>query len=972
MAKSDIISRLRLDSGEFDSKIKRAGQELLAYSEHCKKVSLQMGFANKDAVDFAKALGSMQTTSQTARGKINELSEALVNAKVMFKNMTDAEKNSEFGRNLATSLDQLKARLQSAKKDLADVQQELSGSKFGQFGSILDGIGQKMGLNANITELLTSKTALMSAGIGAAGAIVGKATQEWAKYNAELAKQDQITTVTTGLKGADSDRMTDQARALTDTYGVDFREAINAANTLMTQFGQTGEQAMSLIRDGMQGMIQGDGPKLLSMIQQYAPAFRDAGVTASQLVAVIQNSEGGIFTDQNMNAIVMGIKNIRLMTKATSDALAQLGIDGQKMSQQLRDGSMTIFDALKQVATQIQGVNSNSQAAGEVMQQVFGRQGAMAGTKLGEAIATLNTNLEETKRQTGEVGDAYNDLYNANVKLNGAIRDCFEYDGWDQMATGIKSSLVSALASVIEKLATIKQFLTGMSANDYLKQMGGSDKVSRMIGRLGNGQGNARNIYDRQVGAFEAYINPRKKYLENLDAWRRGNRSEGVKDEVDWGRDKFGIDDRAIRNSVKAAESQLEEYQKKAEQVFSNVNKKSGEINIDMTGGNKGGNKGGRTTTRTKTEPTYAADSIAAQAKLVADLTKQWNEAGADVRDKYVAPIIEAERKLKDMKNQLSLAREQSQGRLLGGTVQTQNLGSVISTNTTSVSETTSIIDKLREKVQKEITAENLKIDQNIFKEVFQTSVQNGIDGMDIQFSALSEKIAKGIDIPDKAWESLVEQINKKLKDMGIDPIEINFKTGKLSNPNSDSDSDNDGNGNSNRRKKKEKYEPESVSQVISDLSGNVGGILTGLNQLGVDIPEGLQGIIGGIQGMMTILTSINTILSIIEALQAVKSLPFFSQGGIIGRAAAGMLIPGNSNSGDNLRLPMMDGSGFIGVNSGELILNKSQQNNLANALDGGGLQGMNLSAQVSGEQILLVANRTLRRKGKGELVTWK
>ena len=439
MAKSDIISRLRLDSGEFDSKIKRAGQELLAYSEHCKKVSLQMGFANKDAVDFAKALGSMQTTSQTARGKINELSEALVNAKVMFKNMTDAEKNSEFGRNLATSLEQLKGRLQSAKKDLADVQQELSGSKFGQFGSILDGIGQKMGLNANITELLTSKTALMSAGIGAAGAIVGKAAQEWTKYNAELAKQDQITTVTTGLKGADSDRMTDQARALTDTYGVDFREAINAANTLMTQFGQTGEQAMSLIRDGMQGMIQGDGPKLLSMIQQYAPAFRDAGVTASQLVAVIQNSEGGIFTDQNMNAIVMGIKNIRLMTKATSDALAQLGIDGQKMSQQLSDGSMTIFDALKQVATQIQGVNSNSQAAGEVMQQVFGRQGAMAGTKLGEAIATLNTNLEETKRQTGEVGDAYNDLYNANVKLNGAIRDCFEYDGWEQMATGIKA-----------------------------------------------------------------------------------------------------------------------------------------------------------------------------------------------------------------------------------------------------------------------------------------------------------------------------------------------------------------------------------------------------------------------------------------------------------------------------------------------------------------------------------------------------
>ena len=467
---ADVISRLRLESGEFNSKIKRAGQELMAYSEHCKKMSIQMGFANKDAKDFAKSLGSMQTTSSSARGKINELTEAFVNLKVMYKNMTDAEKNSEFGKNLSASLDKLKVRINDAKKDLADVTKELGNvdikntSGIGNFGNIIDGIGHKMGITANLTELVTSRTALMTAGMGASVAAVTKATEAWASYNAELAKQDQITTVTTGLKGDDANRMTDQARALSDTYNVDFREAINAANTLMTQFGQTGEQAMSLIRDGMQGMIQGDGPKLLSMIQQYAPAFRDAGVSASQLVAVIQNSEGGIFTDQNMNAIVMGIKNIRLMTSATSEALGKLGIDGEEMTRKLNDGSMSIFDALKKVAQAVEGTSSSSQAAGEVMQQVFGRQGAMAGTKLGEAIASLNLNLEETKRQTGEVGKAYDDLYDANVRLNGAIRDCFEYDGWDQMATGIKANLVNALAVVLESCKSIYDKLADIGA----------------------------------------------------------------------------------------------------------------------------------------------------------------------------------------------------------------------------------------------------------------------------------------------------------------------------------------------------------------------------------------------------------------------------------------------------------------------------------------------------------------------------
>jgi hypothetical protein len=88
----------------------------------------------------------------------------------------------------------------------------------------------------------------------------------------------------------------------------------------------------------------------------------------------------------------------------------------------------------------------------------------MAGTKLGEAIATLNTNLEETKRQTGEVGKAYDDLYYANVRLNGAIRDCFEYDGWDQMATGIKANLVNALAVVLESCKSIYDKLSDIGA----------------------------------------------------------------------------------------------------------------------------------------------------------------------------------------------------------------------------------------------------------------------------------------------------------------------------------------------------------------------------------------------------------------------------------------------------------------------------------------------------------------------------
>lgn len=949
---AESILRLKVESQEYDAKLKRAAEGLNRYVENCRKVGGTLEVVEKDTLEFVRAMGQMETTAKTATGKLSEMKRTFQEWGMVYKQMTDAEKQSPVGKALSQSLDQLKGRIQETKRDMQSLEQELNGSKFGQFGSVIDGIGQKIGINANLTELLTSKTALMSAGIGASVAIIGKATEEWTKYNSELAKQDQITTVTTGLKGADSDRMTNQARALTDTYNVDFREAINAANTLMTQFGQTGEQAMSLIRDGMQGMIQGDGPKLLSMIQQYAPAFRDAGVTASQLVAVIQNSEGGIFTDQNMNAIVMGIKNIRLMTKATSDALAQLGIDGQKMSQQLRDGSLTIFDALKQVATQIQGVNSGSQAAGEVMQQVFGRQGAMAGTKLGEAIATLNTNLEETKRQTGEVGDAYNDLYNANVRLNGAIRDCFEYDGWEQMATGIKSSLVSALASVIEKLATIRQFFTGMSANDYLKHMGGSDKVNRMVSMLGNGQGKARNTYNRQVGAFEAYINPRKKYLENLDAWRRGNRSKEVKAEVEWGRNKFGIDDRAIRNSVKAAESQLEEYQKKAEQVFSNVNKKSGEINIDLTGGNKGGNKGGgnkggKTITEEKDDFVEINGLINMASERVSDLQKRIREAPSE------SMITELRDQLKDAQAELDrLNGKEVKIQMETGTSIQNDAGmsayiSSIKQQLETADYGTSLYNGLSAQLSDMTTLQNLvgaSLKAGLGTALFDVADETGRDFW-------TRAMEGGVENTD--WQTIIDQINEKLKEMKLDPIAINFKTGEVKNQAKEMSKD------WNAAASAIQSVGSAMSQIEDPAAKVMGTVAQAIATIALTFSKSLEKTFTPWDWIAAAAAGTATMISTISAIHSATG---YAEGG---------MIKGNSFSGDNLRMPVV-GGGMIGVNSGELILNRVQQGVLADALSEppSSIQGGN--PYVSGENIYLGINNYLRRSGRGEIVTTK
>jgi hypothetical protein len=63
-----------------------------------------------------------------------------------------------------------------------------------------------------------------------------------------------------------------------------------------------------------------------------------------------------------------------------------------------------------------------------------------------------------------------------------------------------------------------------------------------------------------------------------------------------------------------------------------------------------------------------------AQQKLVQDLTKQWNESGASVRDKYLQPLVEAEAKLKSMQNEMGLQKENAAGKLLGGDLMTSGL----------------------------------------------------------------------------------------------------------------------------------------------------------------------------------------------------------------------------------------------------------------------------------------------------------
>ena len=147
----------------------------------------------------------------------------------------------------------------------------------------------------------------------------------------------------------------------------------------------------------------------------------------------------------------------------------------------------------------------------------------------------------------------------------------------------------------------------------------------------------------------------------------------------------------------------------------------------------------------------------------------------------------------------------------------------------------------------------------------------------------------------------------------------------------------------------------EQKIEGMQNLLGGVNGVLSGIQQIGIEIPEEIQKVMGVLNGIMTVVTSIESIVTIGQA------FGWFANGGVV-RAANGA-VPGNHFSGDVT--PIM-------ANAGEVVLNRAQAGVLAASLEAGNRGGGYTPSHVTGEQIWIALNAYTKRTGRGELVTWR
>lgn len=221
---ADSIVRLRVESQEFEQKLKRASQELLAMADNARRTGATFAIADKEELAFVSSLGQLQTSARSAKGTIAEMTKAFQDLSVHYRSLTAEEKAAPYGRELKKSLEELRQRINDGKASLNEINSSIGESK------------QQTSSLSTVVNDLTGKLGLNIPKLGAMGMAIGA--------------------VTTALKVA--------------------KDAFFSNEQMLDEWGRTTESAKSVYRGFLDALNTGDISGYLSRINDIVNAARSA------------------------------------------------------------------------------------------------------------------------------------------------------------------------------------------------------------------------------------------------------------------------------------------------------------------------------------------------------------------------------------------------------------------------------------------------------------------------------------------------------------------------------------------------------------------------------------------------------------------------------------------------------------------------------------------------------------------------
>jgi len=851
---ADVITRLKVESSEYDAKLKRATAGIQDLEESCRKAGTSLNSVSNDNLKFVQSLGNMEAVAKSTRGKINEMTQSFTELSMIYNRLSDDEKKGTFGVALSQSLDTLKGRINDSKAELDKVTQSLNntGTESKNTGGILGELANKFGLN--ITKLTG-----LGAALGASTAALKVAKDaffasesnldSWNRmvYSAQITYEAFLTSINTGDIGGFLTRIDTIVKAAKEAYDamdhLATQKAIN--NPKLRQLEAERERQQQMLRTG-----------------RYVAPEQGSGLKPSM-------TPGQVLTPTQM-------KNLERQLEGTQRRIVGL------YREQLKDQNNVIR---KLYDTQAKTLNmSYSQfLKGISDMETFDKNVALS-RKYYE-FETAHT--KNVRTLSPYLGGGYEDR---KVRDN-AVNPYKAYMGWKHFKDD--GELFGTIQNYINERAATMSGIYSSYGQIYRTIDRADARIGKMTGGVGGSHGGrvggtVTPTYVPVEGSIDAQY---AKVQALQKAWRAA----------------------ADDDSRQKIKSQLDEANKVLDTMQGKV----------------------------------TSDAPVGSMKYYSNWLKELQDAQQLVTnnydwERYAGQIDFVTKKMRELRGEAEKQPEMATG--LSGMTSTA-IGAWIQ-------------DQQQSLDNKEIGSKGYNntyaniVDATTFQNVLTTAAQRGIDlaAMGIDMESFWDKILGEENIPDQEWLNLQETINSHLEAMNLDPINIDVNTGTVTQQAKTLNKDWMAAASAIQSvgTAMQSIEDPAV-KVLGTIAQAIASIALGAGQA-IEAKSRETG-----NKWEWIAFAASATATMISSIAAVKSnVKGFAEGGI---------VPGNNFSGDNLS------TAAYGINSGELILTRAQQNSIASQLQANN-SGGEMQPYLDVEKIWLGLSHYTKRTGKGEIIT--
>ena len=973
------LLELSVGTGKWDAGLKKATSSLNAFVQSQGGLNQALDKENQKMGTFVKMMGDMTSKATTAKGQMNDYKRTIEQLTAQYNQMTDAQKKA-VGADYTAAIEKIKIKYQEAAREVQNLNNSLNGvSSSGGLKGLMGGISGKLGLSP-----------AMFTGLGAAVATAGAAFKAFGdnvrtamNFETSMSKLSSLT----GKTGKDLETLKEYAIELGSTTTLTASQVADAFRLIGSQQPQLLESSEALKEVTKQAITLSEAAgidlatasqTLSTSINQMGGDSKNAARFVNVLAAASQKGAGDIawlgeaITKSGTAAKAVGVSYEELV--ANLEQLAKAGFDASTAGTALRSIIMNLEkQANSQFKPSIVGLTQAFENLGKAnlsiveYQKLTGKMfatqamaladAATEAKKMQEAITGTNIAEEQAATNTDNLSGSLKSLASAWEGLNLHINS----------SNGFLKTCVDWLKDVV-KWADAAFTSAGRAAKELAKMQGGGEKDGKHIDTrteaevkevkaATQGEGDAAKIKQQQIiDKYQQEIDAYKRSLEAIRKWQAGDRSEDVHKQMTEYQKLPGTNGiplnkgiELIENRLKALNTMLNEFKTESDKVLNPAAPTPEPTKPTPSITEEDDDKGNKNKTESKTKELTPLQDV---QKKISDLTNEAltaDEARLEVIRKEIAALNEQLKVYKEIQDYAS-GKEPKLNTPVGDRKAFEAEQKRKFNAYDEIGKYDLLGSAMEIKINKELQDAAKKVDVATLKSLLTVTNKNGIEGIYIPSDELMKKImGQGVDIPDSYWKELETKINEKLREMKLDPIKLNFDTGNVTSVTNDA----------LKNEKAWENAAFAVQQLGSALNGLedpaakvAGTIAQAVATIALSYSKALEMAATSSGPWGWIAFAATGLATMVSTISSVKNATHYAEGGI---------VPGNDFT-DNTP---------VYVSSGELILNKAQQNTLANELirkeDGGVSVG---TPYVTGEIIVLGANNHLRRTGQGEIVT--